>query len=87
MILLRKFLLIEGVEAGGQNTGQPGATQEVGGEEQSPHQHRVEGKHRVNVEKDGLHPGLNMEKVKYMEYIYGSCNFIIYINLFFANVG
>lgn len=55
---LRKFLLIEGVEAGGQNTGQPGATQEVGGEEQSPHQHRVEGKHRVNVEKDGLHPGL-----------------------------
>lgn len=58
MILWSSFLLIEGVEAGGQNTGQPGATQEVGGEEQSPHQHRVEGKHRVNVEKDGLHPGL-----------------------------
>lgn len=55
----RRVQLIEGVEAGGQNTGQPGATQEVGGEEQSPHQHRVEGKHRVNVEKDGLHPGLD----------------------------
>lgn len=59
-------LLVEGVETRCQNTSQPRPTQEVRGEEQRPHQHSVEGKHRVNVEKDWRNPLLEWNTYNFL---------------------